>query len=123
MFFFYVIEKYRVKNFKKNITNIDVNLSKFIANKKIKKKIFNMLSKSSLSKFLIIFSLTLITGLCRFGFSLFNYYICLKEYKHYDEFLDTFFSFFLMVNTLILSLIKIKISKKKFLFTSYYCNY
>ena len=63
---------------------------------------------------MIIFSLTLITGIFRFGFSFFNYYVCLKEYEHYDEFLDTFFSFFLIVNTLILSLIKIKISKKKF---------
>ncbi len=63
---------------------------------------------------MIIFSFTLITGIFRFGFSFFNYYVCLKEYEHYDEFLDTFFSFFLIVNTLILSLIKIKISKKKF---------
>ena len=112
--FFYVIEKYRVKNLKKNTTNIDINLSNFGVNKKIKKNFIIILSKSSLNKIFIIFSLTLITGIFRFGFSFFNYYVCLKEYKHYDEFLDTFFSFFLMINTLILSLIKIKISNKKF---------
>jgi hypothetical protein len=38
----------------------------------------------------------------------------LKEIKNYKNFLDTFFSFFLIINTLILSIIKIKISKKKF---------
>ena len=63
---------------------------------------------------MIIFSLTLITGIFRFGFSFLNYYVCLKEIKNYKNFLDTFFSFFLIINTLILSIMKIKISKKKF---------
>ena len=112
-FFIYVIEKYRIKNLKKKISNIDVNLSNLYVNKMIKENEINIY-KSSLSTIFIIFSLTLITGIFRFGFSFLNYYVCLKEIKNYKNFLDTFFSFFLMVNTLILSIIKIKISKKKF---------
>ena len=112
-FFIYVIEKYRIKNLKKKISNIDVNLSNLYVNKMIKENEINIY-KSSLSTIFIIFSLTLITGIFRFGFSFLNYYVCLKEIKNYKNFLDTFFSFFLMINTLILSLIKIKISNKKF---------
>jgi hypothetical protein len=40
--------------------------------------------------------------------------LCLKKFKNYNEFLNTYFSTFLIVNTFILSLIKAKISKKKF---------
>ena len=70
-FLFYVIEKYRVKNIKKKNTKIDINLSNLGINEKIKENIKNNLSKSSLNKIFIIFSLTLITGIFRFGFSFF----------------------------------------------------
>ena len=115
-FFIYIIEKSKVKNTKKkkNVI-IDQNLSNLSINKIVAKKCdIYILPKSSLNNIFLILSLIAITGLFKFCFSIFNYYVCLKEIKNYKNFLDTFFSFFLIINTFILSIIKIKISKKKF---------
>lgn len=114
--FIYIIEKYKLKNLKTKKKNlkIDLNLAQIKLDLKIKKYDIYILPKSSLHNIYLILFLISITGLFKFFFSIFNYYLCLKKFKNYNEFLNTYFSTFLIVNTFILSLIKAKISKKKF---------
>ena len=109
--FIFIIEKCKIKN--KNNLNIQLHL---IRNplKNVKKYDIYILPKSSAFHIFLIFILIALTALFKFYFSVVNYYICLKKFHNYNEFLNTFFSTFLIVNTCILSLIKIKISKKKF---------
>ena len=114
--FIYIIEKYKLKNLKTKKKNlkIDLNLAQIKLDLKIKKYDIYILPKSSLHNIYLILFLISITGLFKFFFSFFNYFLCLKKFKNYNEFLNTYFSTFLIVNTFILSLIKAKISKKKF---------
>ena len=114
--FIYIIEKYKLKNLKtkKKKLKIDLNLSQIKLDLKIKKYDIYILPKSSLHNIYLILFLISITSLFKIFFSIFNYYLCLKYFEDYNKFLNTYFSTFLIVNTLILSLIKAKISKKKF---------
>jgi len=115
-FFIYIIEKSKVKNSKKKKdSNTDTNLPQICLNKIIVKKYdIYILPKSSLNNIFLILFLIAITALFKFCFSIFNYYVCLKVLKNYETFLDTFFSAFLIVNTFILAIIKINVTKKKF---------
>ena len=114
--FIYIIEKCRIKNFKtiNKKSKLSLDLSQIKLDLKIKKYDIYILPKSYLHNIYFILFLISITGLFKFCFSIFNYYICLKIFKDYNKFLNTYFSAFLVVNTFILSLIKAKISKKKF---------
>ena len=114
--FIYIIEKYKLKNLKTKKKNlkINLNLAQIKLDLKIKKYDIYILPKSSLHNIYLILFLISITGLFKFFFSFFNYFLCLKKFKNYNEFLNTYFSTFLIVNTFILSLIKAKISKKNF---------
>ena len=116
--FIYIIEKYKLKNLKTKKKNlkIDLNLAQIKLDLKIKKYDIYILPKSSLHNIYLILFLISITGLFKFFFSFFNYFLCLKKFKNYNEFLNTYFSTFLIVNTFILSLIKAKISKKNFIY-------
>ena len=115
--FIYIIEKCRIKNKKIYILNIEKELKKIrLTNKIIKKYDIYILPKSSLRNICLILFLISITGLFKIFF-IYIYFACLNNYYDYNKFLNTYFSAFISVNTLILSLIKAKISKKKILFT------
>ena len=111
--FLYIIEKCKTK--KKRNLKIEINLpKKSIIIMNVKKYDIYILPK--LPGFNIIFILILLafTAFFKFLFSVVNYYICLKKFDNYDEFSNTIFNIFLILNTCILSFLKIKISKKKF---------
>ena len=111
--FIFIIEKCTIK--KKNNLKIHLNLP--IKNlKTVKKYNIYILPKSSAFNIFLIFILIALTALFKFYFSVVNYYICLKTFHNYNEFLNTFFSTFLIVNTCILFFINIKISKKNFIY-------
>ena len=107
--FLYIIEKSKIK--KKNNNNLKNELINVIT---IKKYNIYILPKSSGYNIILILILIAFTSFFRFLFSVINYYICLNNFDNYDEFSNTIFNIFLILNTCILSFLKNKITKKKF---------